>query len=78
MNDERDPRNKRYNHGGDAGLLVGQYILPPDVTGKESIAVASPRLETASPCPRKSHGSIGNRPRFDAGSNALSTATPKE
>jgi hypothetical protein len=42
MNDEQDPRNKRYYHGGDAGLLVGQYILPPDVTGKDNMAGLNP------------------------------------
>jgi hypothetical protein len=42
MNDEHDPRNKRYYHGGDAGLLVGQYILPPDVTGKDNMVGLNP------------------------------------
>jgi len=42
MNDEQDPRNKRYYHGGDAGLLVGQYILPPDATGKDNMVGLNP------------------------------------
>lgn len=42
MNDEQDPRNKRYYHGGDAGLLVGQYILPPEVTGKDNMVGLNP------------------------------------
>jgi hypothetical protein len=42
MNDAQDPRNKRYYHGGGAGLLVGQYILPPDVTGKDNMAGLNP------------------------------------
>ena len=42
MNDEQDPRNKRYYHGGNAGLLVGQYILPPNVTGKDNMAGLNP------------------------------------
>jgi hypothetical protein len=42
MNDEQDPRNKRYYHGGDAGLLVGQYIRPPDVTGKDNMVGLNP------------------------------------
>ncbi|WP_051311017.1 NAD(+)--rifampin ADP-ribosyltransferase [Bradyrhizobium sp. Cp5.3] len=33
MYDAQDPRNKRYYHGGNSGLLVGQYILPPEETG---------------------------------------------
>lgn len=42
MNDEQDPRNKRYYHGGDAGLLVGQYIEPPNVTGKDNTVGLNP------------------------------------
>jgi hypothetical protein len=42
MNDEQDPRNKRYYHGGDGGLLVGQYIEPPNVTGKDNMIGLNP------------------------------------
>jgi hypothetical protein len=42
MNDAQDPRNKRYYHGGDAGLPVGQYIRPPDVTGKDNMIGPNP------------------------------------
>jgi hypothetical protein len=42
MNDEQDPRNKRYYHGGDAGLLVRQYIEPPNVTGKDNMVGLNP------------------------------------
>jgi hypothetical protein len=42
MNDEHDPRNKRYYHGGDGGLLVGQYIEPPNVTGKDNMVGLNP------------------------------------
>jgi Rifampin ADP-ribosyl transferase len=42
MTDEQDPRNKRYYHGGDAGLVVGDYILPPDVTGKDNMVGLNP------------------------------------
>jgi hypothetical protein len=42
MTDEQDPRNRRYYHGGDGGLLVGQYILPPDVTGKDNMVGLNP------------------------------------
>jgi len=30
MTDEKDPRNNRYYHGGDGGLKIGNYILPPN------------------------------------------------
>jgi hypothetical protein len=42
MNDENDPRNKRFYHGGDGGLLVGQYIEPPNVTGKDNMVGLNP------------------------------------
>jgi hypothetical protein len=42
VNDEHDPRYKRYYHGGDAGLLVGEYILPPDVTDKDNMVGLNP------------------------------------
>jgi hypothetical protein len=35
MMDEQDPRKKRFYHGGDGGLEVGDYILPPNDTGKD-------------------------------------------
>jgi hypothetical protein len=37
MSDEKDPRTKRYYHGGDGGLQVGDYILPPNDTGKDNM-----------------------------------------
>jgi hypothetical protein len=49
MNNEQDPRNKRYYHGGDDGLLVGQYIEPPNVTGKDNIGGIKP-LQTWIAC----------------------------
>ena len=42
MNDKQDPRNKRYYHGRDGGLLVGQYIEPPNVTGKDNMVGLNP------------------------------------
>jgi hypothetical protein len=42
MTDDKDPRKKRFYHGGDDGLLVGQYILPPDDTGKDNMAGLNP------------------------------------
>jgi hypothetical protein len=42
MNDEQDPRNKRYYHGGDGGLQVGEYILPPNDTGKDNMVGLNP------------------------------------
>jgi hypothetical protein len=42
MNDKQDPRNERYYHGGDGGLLVGQYIEPPNVTGKDNMVGLNP------------------------------------
>jgi hypothetical protein len=42
MKDEQDPRNTRYYHGGDAGLLVGQFILPSLVTGKDNMVGLNP------------------------------------
>lgn len=42
MTDKQDPRNKRYYHGGDAGLVVGDYILPPDLTGKDNMVGLNP------------------------------------
>jgi hypothetical protein len=48
MNDKEDPRNKSYYHGGDAGLLVGQYIQPPDVTGKDNMIGLKPAAKEGS------------------------------
>jgi hypothetical protein len=42
MNDEQDPRKKRYYHGGDGGLKVGDYILPPNDTGKDNMIGLNP------------------------------------
>jgi hypothetical protein len=42
MNDEQDPRKKRYYHGGDGGLQVGDYILPPNDTGKDNMIGLNP------------------------------------
>jgi hypothetical protein len=36
MTDEQDPRNERYYHGGESGLKIGEYILPPNDTGKDN------------------------------------------
>jgi hypothetical protein len=33
MTDEQDARKKRFYHGGDTGLKVGDFILPPNETG---------------------------------------------
>jgi hypothetical protein len=42
MSDEHDPRRKRYYHGGNAGLVIGQYILPPIETGKDNMVGLNP------------------------------------
>ena len=42
MTDEQDPRKKRYYHGGDAGLRIGEYILPPNDTGKDNMVGLNP------------------------------------
>jgi rifampin ADP-ribosylating transferase len=42
MTDEKDPRNKRYYHGGDDGLKIGEYILPPNDTGKDNMIGMNP------------------------------------
>ncbi|NPU65380.1 hypothetical protein HL667_10270 [Bradyrhizobium sp. 83012] len=42
MTDEQDPRRKRYYHGGDGGLKVGDYILPPNDTGKDNMVGLNP------------------------------------
>jgi hypothetical protein len=42
MTDEQDPRKKRYYHGGDAGLRIGEYILPPNDTGKDNMIGLNP------------------------------------
>jgi Rifampin ADP-ribosyl transferase len=42
MNDEKDPRNNRYYHGGDGGLKIGDYILPPNDTGKDNMIGLNP------------------------------------
>lgn len=42
MTDEKDPRNKRYYHGGDGGLKIGEYILPPNDTGKDNMIGLNP------------------------------------
>jgi rifampin ADP-ribosylating transferase len=42
MDDEQDPRKKRYYHGGDGGLKVGDYILPPNDTGKDNMIGLNP------------------------------------
>jgi hypothetical protein len=42
MIDEQDPRRKRYYHGGDGGLNVGDYILPPNDTGKDNMIGLNP------------------------------------
>jgi hypothetical protein len=42
MYDENDPRRKRYYHGGDGGLQVGDYILPPNDTGKDNMIGLNP------------------------------------
>jgi len=44
MNDKQDPRNRRYYHGGNAGLPIGQYILPPAETGADNMADLNPLL----------------------------------
>jgi hypothetical protein len=44
MTDELTQTKKRYYHGGNGGLLVRQYILPPAETGVESMADLSPLL----------------------------------
>src|SRR5438105_14899367 len=36
MNDPNKKSTTRYYHGGNRGLKVGQFILPPSETGKES------------------------------------------
>jgi Rifampin ADP-ribosyl transferase len=46
MKDKHDPRNRRYYHGGDAGLPVGGYIQPPDVTGKDNMIGLNPLRKT--------------------------------
>ena len=46
MSDQNDPRNKRYYHGGVGGLLVGQYILPPNETGKDNMIGLNPLRKT--------------------------------
>jgi hypothetical protein len=38
MSDELTQTMKRYYHGGNGGLLVGTYILPPAETGTKSMA----------------------------------------
>jgi hypothetical protein len=42
MTDNQDPRRKRYYHGGDGGLQVGDYILPPNDTGKDNMVGLNP------------------------------------
>ena len=42
MSDEQDPRKKRYYHGGDSGLQIGDYILPPSETGKDNLIGLNP------------------------------------
>jgi len=39
---EQDPRKKRFYHGGDGGLKVGDFILPPNETGKDNMAGLNP------------------------------------
>ena len=40
--DEKDPRRKRFYHGGNSGLKVGEYILPPKDTGKDNMGGTNP------------------------------------
>jgi hypothetical protein len=42
MSDEKDPRKRRYYHGGDGGLQVGGYLLPPNETGKDNMMGTNP------------------------------------
>ena len=42
MNDKPEPT--RYFHGGNDGLLVGEYILPPAETGADNMADLNPLL----------------------------------
>jgi hypothetical protein len=42
MIDEQDPRRKRYYHGGDGGLQVGEYLLPPNDTGEDNMIGLNP------------------------------------
>src|SRR5262245_58057620 len=46
MTDAQDPRNKRYYHGGDAGLEVGQYILSAKEIGKDNMIGLNPLHQT--------------------------------
>jgi hypothetical protein len=42
MIDEKDPRRKRFYHGGDDGLKVGEHILPSKDTGKNNMIGRNP------------------------------------
>ncbi|MGA2057423.1 MAG: NAD(+)--rifampin ADP-ribosyltransferase [Bradyrhizobium sp.] len=43
MTDDKDPRKKRFYHGGDGGLKVGDYILPSkDNTGRNNMIGLNP------------------------------------
>ena len=44
MSNEKTQTKKRYYHGGNGGLLVGTYILPPAETGAKSTADFNPLL----------------------------------
>jgi hypothetical protein len=42
MMDVYDPRRKRFYHGGEAGLRVGDYILSPKEVGKDNMIGLNP------------------------------------
>jgi hypothetical protein len=42
MSDEQNPRKTRYYQGGDGGLKIGDYILPPNETGKDNMIGLNP------------------------------------
>jgi hypothetical protein len=42
MTNEHDPRRKRFHHGGDEGLKVGDHILPSKDTGKNNMIGRNP------------------------------------
>src|ERR1700742_4071165 len=42
MTDDKDPRKKRFYHGGDDGLKVGDSILPAKDVGKNNMGSGNP------------------------------------
>ena len=47
MNEPDKKPTTRYYHGGNRGLKVGQFILPPSETGKNQPPTSVPRRSTA-------------------------------